>query len=431
MEERLYWILASKGITYITISHRPVLRSFHRKMLCIHGDEAKSFKFEELQSRQQLESHVKEGLARHAEEVASASVAYNEEAAERLLRERSADFHFVTQEREARKLAFAKKFKGGGSFSRFLSLLRLGKTRFSRLAVLIGTVLVRIKLTDLSMDQTNMMWTALFTRNKKLLATGIVLQLVRGFVQTAVDSFQRHTERAMQVELQHGLTSVLQDKLLQRKNFYVLKHIDGRIDDMDTRISDDLHAFCETVSDMWSQFLWPLTRVLWFARRFALTVEPKYAYMLWGYLALSTVVVRFIMPDYKQIVADMSGLEGKYKFVHSRVRVHSESIAFFGGGAREKGVVRQRFQRVIDALTHKSYTDFGFGLAKGIIIHMIPERIQDYVRFSHAYDNFSDEGLLQDNGAALSNQLHNIWATNQIMVGAVQELIDFSDKVRP
>lgn len=41
MEERLYWLLNSKGITYITISHRPVLETFHRKILCINGDKDK------------------------------------------------------------------------------------------------------------------------------------------------------------------------------------------------------------------------------------------------------------------------------------------------------------------------------------------------------------------------------------------------------
>ena len=29
----------------------------------------------------------------------------------------------------------------------------------------------------------------------------------------------------------------------------------------------------------------------------------------------------------------------------------------------------------------------------------------------------------------LARELHNIWATNQVMIGAVQELLDFSDKV--
>jgi ABC-type uncharacterized transport system fused permease/ATPase subunit len=89
----------------------------------------------------------------------------------------------------------------------------------------------------------------------------------------------------------------------------------------------------------------------------------------------------------------MSGLEGKYKFVHARVRTHSESIAFFGGGAREKLVVQSRFHTVMASLRSKQRKDFFFGIAKRVIINTIPDRLQDYVRFSHASDNFSDADI--------------------------------------
>ena len=160
-----------------------------------------------------------------------------------------------------------------------------------------------------------------------------------------------------------------------------------------------------------------------------LTHRWKYARVLWGYLLCSVVILKVIMPNYKAIVSNMSALEGKYKFVHSRVRTHSESIAFFGGGQRELKVVRDRFDSIQAASASKARKDFVFGVAKRIIIHTIPDRIQDYVRFSHAWDNFSDEDLIENSGVDLARELHNIWATNQVMIGAVQELLDFSDKV--
>eukprot|EP01051_Picozoa_sp_SAG22_P005813 SAG22_NODE_359_length_11758_cov_4.094254_4_plen_81_part_00 len=62
MEERLYWMLARKGITYITISHRPTLESFHLQKLCINGDEDKSYSYDQLQTREVLRKHVDDGL---------------------------------------------------------------------------------------------------------------------------------------------------------------------------------------------------------------------------------------------------------------------------------------------------------------------------------------------------------------------------------
>ena len=44
-------MLAKEGITYITISHRPTLETFHLKKLCINGDEDKTYTYESLQVR--------------------------------------------------------------------------------------------------------------------------------------------------------------------------------------------------------------------------------------------------------------------------------------------------------------------------------------------------------------------------------------------
>jgi ABC-type uncharacterized transport system fused permease/ATPase subunit len=279
------------------------------------------------------------------------------------------------------------------------------------------------------MTQTTMFFMALMSRNKSLLYKTIGLSFIRGVAQTVVDTFQKHTERKLQVEMLTGMTTVLQDKVMSNNSFYTLKNIDGRVEDMDNRISDDVSNFSETVSSMWSQFAYPLVRILWFAGRFARTVDRKYAILLWGYLGGAVIVLKFIMPNYKQIVADQSALEGKYKFVHSRVRTHSESIAFFGGGQREKLVVQERYKMVDKALAGKANEDLAFNVAKRVIIHTLPDRVMDYVRFSHALDNFTDADLIADSGASLSVELHNIWATTQVMLGAIQELLEFSDKV--
>ena len=52
-------------------------------------------------------------------------------------------------------------------------------------------------------------------------------------------------------------------------------HVDGRVSDLDNRISDEVASFSETVSTLWSQLAWPLLRVAWFSRQFAATVNAK------------------------------------------------------------------------------------------------------------------------------------------------------------
>jgi len=429
-EEQLYWMLNAKGVTYITISHRPVLRAFHRKLLRINGDAEKTFLYEELQSAEELAAHAASG---QQSDVAAKTVrASDNSAAAKLVQQRSEPFRFVTEQRDARKASFAARFNSVGSFGRFLKLLRQGlprggMTHFLKLTGLVG---LRLWLADLMLKETNAFFRALFMRDTGLLFKTIAFSTLRSVGQTAVETFQSHVERSLQVELQRGLTTALQKKAFEKNKFYVLQHVDGRVSDLDNRISDEVASFSETVSTLWSQLAWPLLRAVWFSRQFAATVSAKYSRMLWVYLGCSVFAIRAAMPNYKAMVAKMSALEGKYAFTASRVRTHAESIAFFDGGSRERLVVKARFSRVLEALEEKSWMDFRFGIIKSLVIFVFPERLKDYIRFQHAVDEFADDGaLLADGGAELSEQQSTIWESNQLIVAATQEVLDFSDKI--
>ena len=59
MEKRLYHLLNAQGISYITISHRPMLKAMHCKSLLILGDKDRNYEFRELQSREDLMRRLK------------------------------------------------------------------------------------------------------------------------------------------------------------------------------------------------------------------------------------------------------------------------------------------------------------------------------------------------------------------------------------
>ncbi len=55
-------------------------------------------------------------------------------------------------------------------------------------------------------------------------------------------------------------------------------------------------------------------------------------------------VNRAVTPDFGALAAKENRLEAAFRNVHLRLRKHAESIAFFGGGAREGGIIVQHFQ---------------------------------------------------------------------------------------
>ena len=54
------------------------------------------------------------------------------------------------------------------------------------------------------------------------------------------------------------------------------------------------------------------------------------------YLFGATIFMRLISPNFRSLTSLQSATEARLKSWYSRVRIHSESIAFFGGGSSER-----------------------------------------------------------------------------------------------
>ena len=62
MEKYLYLLLNEMNISYITISHRPILEGMHCKLLCINGDAEKTYTYKVLRTPKQLRKELDAGL---------------------------------------------------------------------------------------------------------------------------------------------------------------------------------------------------------------------------------------------------------------------------------------------------------------------------------------------------------------------------------
>ena len=141
------------------------------------------------------------------------------------------------------------------------------------------------------------------------------------------------------------------------------------------------------------------------------------------------ILTRFTMPDFKSLVARKNSKLGTYKYSHSSVRTHCESIAFFGGGDREKSIAWNRFQSVLQVEREKIWADFWFGNIKSFFVRQMPDRVQQHLRFQFAIDNFQDDQkIFKDGGAALSMGQHMIWGVQNAVKRSVNDLVEVSDK---
>ena len=163
--------------------------------------------------------------------------------------------------------------------------------------------------------------------------------------------------------------------------FYRLKSVDGRIKDPEARISDDLNEFVEMLSSLVLEVIKPLTTITWLGYRLSRSVGVGGASYLYAYLFAAGILTRVTMPNFKSLVARKNSQLGTYKYSHSSVRTHCESIAFFGGGDREKSIAWNRFQSVLQVEREKIWADFWFGNIKSFFVRQMPDRVQQHLRF--------------------------------------------------
>ena len=186
-----------------------------------------------------------------------------------------------------------------------------------------------------------------------------------------------------------GLSDDFRQRLVRHNTFYRISQLDGRISDVSQRLADDVRDFASTASEIIAEVLKPLIELMLFCVKLRALVGSGATGALLAYLGFGALAIRLSLPNFQRMVAREAEANGRYRAVHSRVRAHCESIAFFGGDEREKAVVDAEFKNVHRLALHRLTTSLGFGLVNQAIVREAPMLVQwvlrnEYVLLSSA-----------------------------------------------
>ena len=186
----------------------------------------------------------------------------------------------------------------------------------------------------------------------------------------------------LRVDFHEAVTSRLQEQYMSQQRFYNMLQLDNHpahVRDPAQRLSQDVKALSDELFDL-LPMVKPLVEITWFASRVQSLVGVRATMAFALYLAGGMAAIRSIMPNFKRLVAKERDLLGKYKFVHSRVKTHAESIAFFSGDAREEEIVEHRFKSLMQTNWARLKTNWGFGLFNQAIVREAPMLVQWLLR---------------------------------------------------
>eukprot|EP01046_Picozoa_sp_COSAG06_P020281 COSAG06_NODE_1480_length_9321_cov_14.755042_2_plen_109_part_00 len=81
--------------------------------------------------------------------------------------------------------------------------------------------------------------------------------------------------------------------------------------------------------------------------------------------------------DLQWLSKEASRLDSLFKRIHARVRIHAESIAFYGGGGAEREFAERQFDQVLKHERRVQWMKFKLGWAQQIFDARIPEILKN------------------------------------------------------
>lgn len=90
--------------------------------------------------------------------------------------------------------------------------------------------------------------------------------------------------------------------------------------------------------------------------------------LIQAYVLGAGTLIRNFSPAFGKLMSKEQQLEGEYRQLHSRLRTHAESIAFYGGESREDSHIKQKFEALIRHMRGVLHEHWWFGMIQDFLL---------------------------------------------------------------
>nr|XP_029122470.1 ABC transporter D family member 1 isoform X2 [Elaeis guineensis] len=216
-------------------------------------------------------------------------------------------------------------------------------------------------------------------------------------LQSAASSIVAPSLRYLTAKLALGwrirLTQHLLKYYLRRNAFYKVFHMAGKNIDADQRLTHDVEKLTSDLAGLVTGMVKPSVDILWFTWRMKLLTGQRGVAILYTYMLLGLGFLRSVTPDFGELASREQQLEGTFRFMHARLRTHAESVAFFGGGSRERTMVDSRFR---DLLHHSKILlrkKWLYGIIDDFVTKQLPHNVTWGLSLLYAMEHKGDRAL--------------------------------------
>ncbi|CAL0333141.1 unnamed protein product [Lupinus luteus] len=264
-----------------------------------------------------------------------------------------------------------KQKKGGLKSLQVLAailLSEMGQLGARDLLSLVGIVVLRTALSNRLAKVQGFLFRAAFLRRVPLFFRLISENILLCFLLSTIQSTSKYISGTLSLHFRKILTKLIHSHYFENMVYYKIAHVDGRITNPEQRIASDVPKFCSELSEIVLDDLTAVTDGLLYTWRLCSYASPKYVFWILAYVLGAGTAIRNFSPSFGKLMSREQQLEGEYRQLHSRLRTHSESIAYYGGERREESHIQQKFKALVRHMKTVLHDHWWFGMIQDFLL---------------------------------------------------------------
>lgn len=169
---------------------------------------------------------------------------------------------------------------------------------------------------------------------------------------TFINSMIRYLENKLALAFRTRLVRHAYKMYFNDQVYYRVSNLDGRIENADHRLTDDISTFASSIAHLYSSLTKPCFDLMLIGFTLARSSAKMNASIvkgpLLGFLVIATTahVMRRVSPKFGQLVSEEANRYGYLRHIHSRIITNAEEIAFYGGHKVELQQLREAYDRL-------------------------------------------------------------------------------------
>ncbi|XP_019437626.1 PREDICTED: ABC transporter D family member 1-like isoform X1 [Lupinus angustifolius] len=264
-----------------------------------------------------------------------------------------------------------KQKKGGLKSLQVLAavlLSEMGQLGARDLLALVGIVVLRTALSNRLAKVQGFLFRAAFLRRVPLFFRLISENIILCFFLSTIHSTSKYITGTLSLHFRKILTKLIHSHYFENMVYYKMSHVDGRITNPEQRIASDVPRFCSELSEIVQDDLTAVADAVLYTWRLCSYASPKYVFWILAYVLGAGTAIRNFSPSFGKLMSREQQLEGEYRQLHSRLRTHSESIAYYGGERREESHIQQKFKALVRHMKTVLHDHWWFGMIQDFLL---------------------------------------------------------------